>query len=92
MQTIHGSNLVVGALLDGTGFEPCEDPVKTFEDGLDITASLMHDFGNAVLFIRSWALEPSSETDQDILVHVLFNSMKRPGFTHIGRQLANSLA
>ena len=55
LQTIHGSKLVAGALLDRTGFEPCEEPVKIFEDGLDLMVSSMREFGNAVLFIRSWA-------------------------------------
>ena len=49
------TKLVVDELLDGTGFEPCEAPEKTFEEVLDLTASSTRDFGKVVLFIRSWA-------------------------------------
>ena len=81
-------------LLDGTGFEPCEAPAKTFEEVLDLTASSTRDFESGTLhpFVGlSLVLEPSSEMDQRRLVHVLFNSVKRPGLPHIGWQLANCL-
>ena len=91
LHTIQGSKLVVVELPDGADFEPCEAPCEEVLD-LIVSSTRLWKSGTLHHFVGlSLVLEPSSEMDQRRLVHFLFNRIKRPGFPHIGRQLANCL-
>ena len=91
---MQGSNLAADALLDGADFEPCEEPAKTFEEVLDLTTSSTRDFGNVVVFMRSWA-SAFSLSQAAKWINIGWYGVRliewRKGLPHVGWQLADRL-